>query len=239
VNNDLRKGLILEGVASTPDRDIQGETLDIAGADIADLKNGFGFCNSDHNAGFSHLVGRVIEADKIMSEADAKTQFQRAAWKEHKKPFIWTKSEIWDGHDHKEADSIASIYKFYQNKGEKSPIRLSVEGKTLERGPGGLLKKTKIRGVAITVAPANRKTHTEVVGMLKSEGFADEFCDNLVKSENHSIPAFVECDSGLEKILELAKTARDLVKMARRSGLESHPNSAEFLRRFRVLKCKL
>jgi hypothetical protein len=237
VSDELKKSVIIEGVASTPDRDIQGETLDIAGADITDLKNGFGFANSDHASGFTNLVGRVIDADKIMRQEDCKTPFQKKEWEKRKKPFIWTKNELWDGHGHKEADSIASIYKFYQSKGEEAPIRLSVEGKTLERGPGGLLKKTKIRGVAITVAPANRQTRTEVVGMLKNEGYGEDFCDSLVKSENHSTPAFVECESGFEKILELAVTARDLIKMARASG-DPQPrlNSAELLKRLKALK---
>jgi hypothetical protein len=231
---ELRKGVIFEGVAGTPDRDVVRQVLDIGGADITDLKENRGFVDSDHMlhkkgtltpdgrivtsapGNFSSLVGRIIDADKIMKESDAKTERQKIAWKKHRKPFIWVSGELFDGHGHMEADSIASIYRFYQDRGLEPPIKLSVEGRTLELDKTtGLLKRTQIRGVAMTVHPCNRATHTEVVSMLKSAGHSSD----LVKSEDYIAPEFIEhTTSNAEKIYELSRTALELIKKARAVG---------------------
>ncbi len=237
----LAKATLIEGIASTSARDVQGESLDLEGADISPLLEGRGFVNSDHSQKFEHLVGRVIDAKKIYDLKDCETPTQVKYWSEHKKPFIWSKMELWDGVGHKEADSIGAIYKHYQNKNEEPPIKLSVEGKTLERGPNGLLKRTLIRGIAITVAPANRETKTDVVGILKSVG-GDE---TLIKSETDHVPLFVESDAdddALSRIYDLAVYARELIKNARTLREElvidsiSKLKSVEALDRYRKIK---
>lgn len=229
----LAKSTIIEGVASTSHRDVQGEVLDLHGADISPLLEGRGFVNSDHSGRFEHLVGRVVGAKKILALADCETPAQIKYWSEQKRPFLWTKIELWDGHGHKEADAISSIYNFYKDKNEISPIKLSVEGKTLERGTGGLLKRTVIKGVAMTVHPANRATRTDVVGMVKSMGASE----SLVKSETDMVPVFIERDDApLERILWLAMEARDLLKSVNESG--SLLKCQEALERLRSLKSK-
>lgn len=206
----LAKATIIEGVASTEKRDQQGEVLDINGADISTLEEGRGFVNSDHSGRFEHLVGRVLQARKIHGLEDCETPTQVKYYQNLKKPFLWTKLELWDGHGHKEADAIGSIYKFYQDKGEEAPIKLSVEGKTLERGKDGVLKRTMIKGVAITVHPANRATRTDVVGIVKSMGAHEA----LVKSETDTVPGFIEqqSPSPAERLYDLAVNARELLK---------------------------
>ena len=119
---ELKKSTIIECIASTADRDVTNESLDIEGADISPLLEGRGFVNSDHSPRFEHLVGRVLDAKKIKSLNDCATPAQIKFWNEIKKPFIWTKAELFDGSGHKEADSIASIYKFYQNKNENPHV---------------------------------------------------------------------------------------------------------------------
>jgi hypothetical protein len=209
---ELKKSTIIECVASTSDRDVANESLDIEGADISPLLEGRGFVNSDHRNDFAHLVGRVMEAKKIMKAEDCKSPSQVKYWQELRKPFIWCKAEVWDGHGHKEADSIASIYKFYSSRSEEAPIKVSVEGKTLERGTNGSLKRTLIKGIALTVAPCNRKTRTDVVSVTKSLGLDS---DSLVKNED-TIPTFVESIEGpLERIYNLAHTAKQLLQTTR------------------------
>jgi hypothetical protein len=215
----LAKATIIEGVASTEKRDQQGEVLDINGADISTLEEGRGFVNSDHSGRFEHLVGRVLQAKKIQRIEDCETPTQVKYYQDLKKPFLWTKLELWDGHGHKEADAIGSIYKFYQDKGEEAPIKLSVEGKTLERGKDGVLKRTMIKGVAITVHPANRATRTDVVGIVKSMGAPEA----LVKSETDSVPTFIEQTnpSPIERLYDLTVNARELLKGLRGSREEN------------------
>ena len=174
------------------------------------MLEGRGFVNSDHSPRFEHLVGRVLEAKKIKSLEDCATPAQIKFWNEVKKPFIWTKAELFDGSGHKEADSIASIYKFYQNKNETPPVKVSVEGKTLERGPNGLLKRTLIKGIALTVHPCNRATKTEVVQITKSLG-----TEYMMKSETAVIPSFIEvADDSADRLYKLTLVARQLLAQA-------------------------
>lgn len=209
----LKKGTVIECIASTDDRDTAGESLDVHGADISPLLEGRGFVNSDHRNDFAHLVGKVHDAKIIKGLSDCSTPSQIKYWNDVKKPFIWTKAEIWDGHGHKEADSIASIYKFYMARGEEAPVKVSVEGKTLQRGSNGVLKKTLIKGIALTVAPCNRKTRTEVVQITKSTG-ADP--STLVKSEGHHVPSFIEMsEDPFQRLYQLAVTARELLRDAK------------------------
>lgn len=215
---ELKKSTVIECVASTSDRDVANESLDVEGADISPLLEGRGFVNSDHRNDFAHLVGRVLEAKKISKMEDCKTPSQIKYWQDLRKPFIWAKAEIWDGTGHKEADSIASIYKFYQSRNEDAPIKVSVEGKTLERGSNGHLKRTLIKGIALTVAPCNRKTRTDVVMVTKSLGLDS---DSLVKNED-TIPSYVEMNEGpLDRIYALATTAKQLLKDAQGSNKAS------------------
>lgn len=227
---DLKKSTIIEGVASTQARDVQGEVLDLDGADISALLDGRGFVNSDHSGRFEHLIGRVLDAKKIKALADCETPTQVKYWSDMKRPFLWTKLELWDGHGHKEADAVGSIYNFFRSKNEEPPVKLSVEGKTLERGTNGVLKRTEIRGVALTVHPANRTTKTDVISIVKSLGASE----SLVKSETDAVPLFIETkqQDSLERILDLVMTARALIKSARQlNSKESGTNE--------LLKCQL
>jgi len=208
--SDLNKSTFIETVASTPDKDITGETLDVTGADISALEEGRGFVNSDHRNTFEHMIGRVVGAKKIMKASDCETPYQTKKWDELKKPYIWAKAEIWDGVGHSEADAVASIYKFYGDKNEDAPIKVSVEGKTLQRGKDGHLKRTVIRDLALTVKPCNRKTHTEVTGIAKSVG-AD--INSLMKSDAPSYIETPEMDP-LERIYRLSIAAKQLLKAA-------------------------
>lgn len=238
----MKKSTIIEGIASTESKDSQGETLDLDGADISQLLEGRGFVNSDHSGRFEHLVGRVLEAKKIYSMDDCETPQQVKYFSESRKPYLWTKIELWDGCGHKEADAIGSIYNFYRDKNEDAPIKLSVEGKTLERGRNGSLKRTQIKGVALTVHPANKKTKTDVVGIVKSVGAPE----SLVKSETYIVPLFIEERerNPLESILSLAVNAKELIKSARRDKQKNEEEPKSLLKcqtallKYRKLKIK-
>ena len=203
----LNKSLVIEGVASTQDKDSQGEILSLAGADISHLKEAKGFANSDHSGRFEHLVGRILDAKIINKASECDTQYQVSQWQKLQKPFLWNKIELFDGNGHKEADAIASVYRHYQDKGEEAPIKLSVEGKVVSRDSKNkhVLKQTVIKGVAITIQPANKSTHTEVVGMMKSMG-----TESLMKSESRSFIEIKESDA--ERLLNLVLTANAMLK---------------------------
>lgn len=212
MDKNLKKSIVIECIASTPDKDVAGETLDIGGADISPLTDNRGYLNSDHRNDFANTVGKVLEAKKIMKAEDCTTPTQIKYWKEVQKPFIWAKGELYDGVGHKEADSIAAIYKFYMAKGEAPPIKISVEGKTLERD-GTNLKRTLIKGLALTLAPCNRKTKSEVTMITKSMGVD---VNSLFKSEASSNFVEVE-DSPIEKLMALAQQAKAMISDIKKS----------------------
>ena len=221
----LKKSLIIECVASTPDRDVSGETLDIAGADISPLTENRGYLNSDHRNDFAHTVGRVLDAKKIMKAEDAETPMQKKYWNEIQKPFIWARGELFDGAGHKESDAIASIYKFYMAKNEAPPVKISVEGKTVERGSNGELKRTLIKGLALTLQPCNRQTRSEVVQITKSVGVDSSF---LMKNESDIIPFFVETkEEPFQKLYQLAVTARELLRDTRKNLVKAEENKIQ------------
>jgi hypothetical protein len=209
--DDLKKGLVIETVMSTEDVDSAKERLVIAGADITPLKQGNGFVNSDHDKSFSKLTGRILDAEKIFKAEDCKTPYQHRKWSELKRPFIWGRLELWDGYGHAEADSIASIYRFYQAKGEEPPIKTSVEGKRIEKAPDGRLTKTLIKGVALTVVPCNGTTHTQVTDIIKSHGANP---DTLIKSQPGSDFIEVVDSNPIERVTELLSVAANLLEAA-------------------------
>lgn len=208
----LAKSLIVEGVAATEAPDSVGESLILNGADISELNRGF--LNGDHQKSFAHLLGRVVDSKKIYSAGDCETTFQHKEWERLKRPFLWVKGEIWDDPAHKEASAVAAIYRHYTARGLDVPVKLSVEGKTLERR-GNRLTKTKIRGVALTVVPCNKETSTEVVQFLKSQHVAEGTIDSLMKSQADARPILRE-ENPLERIRNLMTMATHLLRAARK-----------------------
>ena len=211
--SDLKKSLVIESINTTEDRDNVGESLDINGADISHLKNGF--LNEDHARGFNSLLGRVIDAKKIHKESDCETPYQHKQWQKLKRPFIWTKSELWDGFGHEKADAVAAIYRYYQDRGLEPPIKTSVEGKVLERN-GKRLTRTLVKGIALTVVPCNPHTHTEVVDVLKSQHASEETIQQLVKSDNTGLIFREVSDASIERIHALANLALEMIRAAKK-----------------------
>lgn len=207
----FKSSVLIEGVAATEAPDSVGESLNIDGADTSELNNGF--INADHDRKFSSLLGRVIDSKKIYSKDDCSTPFQQKEWERLKRPYLWIKGEIWDDPAHKEAAAVAAIYRHYTSQGLPAPIRLSVEGKTLERS-GRRLMRTKIKGVAATVVPCNKETSTEVVQFLKSQSVAPATIDTLMKSQADSRPFIETNEQPLERIRKLVTIATHIIRAA-------------------------
>ena len=199
--DNLKKNVILEGIFSVETPDTAGEVLDVKGADISDLQTGKAPLNTEHInpddadkedvhkdmdeskkddfKGFSSIVGRVINAKKIFSDADCDSDLQLRAWKEYHKPMIYGSVEIYDGPDaHQNAQAAASLARMF-NKAEGGPqLRLSVEGGTIKR-EGNYLKQTVIKNMALTMKPANRAATIDIV--------KDEHAPLVSKSMNNRL----------------------------------------------------
>lgn len=173
------KNLLVGGVFSAQTPDTSGEILDIKGADISDLKTGKAPVNTEHInpedvkeankdpkikgfEGFQTIVGRVVTAKKIFSEADCENEQEKRAWNNLKVPLIWGILEIFDDADHPNAKAAAAIIKSYHNAGVDQLLGYSVEGATLKRD-GKHLLETCIRKIALTAKPCNKASKVEFI----------------------------------------------------------------------------
>lgn len=177
---NLRKNLTLEGIFSVETPDTSGEVLDVKGADISDLESGKAPLNTEHInpedaekselhkengefKGFNAIIGRVVNAKKLFSENDCKSENELNAWNNFRKPMIYGTVEIWDGPDaHDNARAAASIARMFNKSQEGPQLGLSVEGSTIKRD-GNLLKQTVIRRMALTMKPANKAATIDIV----------------------------------------------------------------------------
>lgn len=215
----LAKATLIEGVATVEEPDSAKEILVLKGADTSALNNGF--LNVDHKKTMGSVVGRILDHKKIFRKEDCETPKQLEKWEKLQKPFLYIRGELWGAppgrgksYGHKEADSIAAIYQYYTEKGEEAPLKLSVEGKILER-QGKKLTQTCVKGAAITLAPCVKSTSTEVVDFLKSQNVQQDAIDSLMKSSHDDSQPFYEIqDDPMQRITTLIATARHLLKIA-------------------------
>ena len=136
------------GIAATATPDRVGEQLDIAGADISNMRN----INDEHSKGCFATLGSISKAKKIFKETDCADIYEKRCWDKLRKPFIYIYGNLTDD-GHPNALAAQSLIKFArQNPSFK--IGLSVEGGTLKK-EGPRLLKTIIKGASLTVNPCN------------------------------------------------------------------------------------
>lgn len=190
---DLKKGLVFEGLASAELKDQTNEVMSLEGMDISDLENGTGYLNWDHSNAPQDIIGKVLGAKKIFDEKDCETPNQKKFWDHVQEPFLWIKGEVFtEGgpNEFEKAKQVAALMKRFSHYG-LSPIRLSVEGKVLQRDgkDDKLLARTSVSRVAVTARPCLKETRTEIVGESSvQKAIHDLGLDTLSKNELSSIP---------------------------------------------------
>jgi hypothetical protein len=173
--SSLKKNLIMEGVFASQAIDSSGEVLDIRGADISDLTAGKSLVNLEHQnpedfeknksakkdepKGFDTIIGRVLTAKKIFDEDDCSTDKELDSFKKNGKiPLIYGKVEIYDGDDAPDnSRAAAALIRMFDQDPDGPQFGLSVEGSTLKRENGNILKETCIRRLAGTLKPCNKQ----------------------------------------------------------------------------------
>lgn len=146
------EGWQIRGVASTPDEDLQGETVDQEGLDISLLKAGRGLFNFDHQKGPENVLGQIEDASFI--ERDGKRCLQV------------------EGYLFKHQDRAKAMYNILKSlkKGAGHRVQMSIEGKILQRDfvNNRAIKKARIDKVALTLDPVNPYTYAELCKSLAS-----------------------------------------------------------------------
>lgn len=185
-----------DAVAASELRDTQGEILDVKGADISELVEGRGIVNDNHSNKLPDVVGRITSAKKIFGLDDCETERHRYYWNKIKAPYIYTEGLLYDDEDHRSAKAAAAIIKHQFKTDSPLKLKCSVEGGIVERGEKDqrVLKRTKIRGLALTMSPANNATLVEGLDLAKSAVTVEEL--ELIKSyiphAIQDVPSFID-----------------------------------------------
>jgi len=202
-----------DAVAASELRDTQGEILDVKGADISELVAGRGVVNDNHSNKLPDVVGRITSAKKIFGLDDCETERQRYYWNKIKAPYIFTEGLLYDDEDHRSAKAAAAILKHQFRTDSPLKLKCSVEGGIVERGEKDqrVLKHTKIRGLALTMSPANNATLVEGLDLAKSAPTVNEI--DLIKSyvpfAVQDVPALMD----LSKRASIAKIRENVEKI--------------------------
>ena len=135
------KARIIEGIASTPDLDLQNEKVNQRGINF-DYFLKHGYFNWDHKPGAENKIGEPWEV-KITPKG------------------LYVKGIIYKGK--KVADGVWEHIQALANTGDsKRKVGFSLQGKTVRRNGSSILK-CWIQDVAITTAPINYNTYLDIV----------------------------------------------------------------------------
>jgi len=175
----------IQGIASTPDEDIQGETVDQDGLDISLLKAGRGLLNYDHLKGPENVLGQIEDADFIDKDG---------------KKCLMVKGYLFKHQERSKA--FHNILKSLK-KGASTRVQMSIEGKIIQRdfGNNKAIKKARIDKVALTLDPINPYTYAELVKSLNSPEPIEPSPEQLTSD------LITIAKSDLEKLVEFAQKA--------------------------------
>jgi hypothetical protein len=212
----LKKGLILDGIASTEDRDSDNESLILKGADISMLENGKGRLNDNHSSGFFNSLGRVIFAKKIFTEEDASTPREKMYWEMKHRPFLYIQGELFDNHPN--AQAASAIISHLHDKQCPLSVKASVEGDVVKISENGELLETKIHSIALTFVPANSETILQPMQLQKNSIKTnwENLCKNIQPKQK--VTNFIRKNNNLKDevnnlLLEIDKLLKNKKKM--------------------------
>jgi hypothetical protein len=134
---------IIQGIASTGAKDLQGEVVNPAGIDVSYFLTK-GYFNNDHKPGAENKVGEPIDC-KVTKDG------------------LWVKGRIYKGK--KAADDIWEHFQALSKSNAKRKMGFSIEGRVVRRNDN-VIEKCWIQDIAITPAPVNPCTWAEVAKSL-------------------------------------------------------------------------
>jgi len=136
----------IQGIASTDDRDLQGEIVTQNGIEYGYfLKHGY--INDDHKDGPEHKVGEPVEC-RLTSKG------------------LWIKAFLYKGKER--SDYWWEHINVLLNSGSSRKVGFSIQGKILRRN-GKTITKCWLQDVAITASPVNTSTWAEIAKSLSSQ----------------------------------------------------------------------
>lgn len=184
---------LIQGIASTDDKDLQGEIVAQKGIDFSYFLK-FGYINEDHKDGPEYRVGEPIEA-RLTANG------------------LWIKAELYNDPNKPRADVWWKHIKTLSNSSSKRKVGFSIQGKVLRRD-GNTIVKCWLQDVAITVSPVNTKTWAEICKSLSQE----TWCDH--PWEDDCVGGCCACNGPVDEKEEKALTAGSMGRVITPQSLE-------------------
>jgi hypothetical protein len=188
---------LIQGIASTSDIDLQGESVVQSGMDTSYFLK-YGYINDDHKPGPEHKVGEPVEC--------------RAT-----KAGLWIQAFLYKGQDR--ADYWWQFMNSLDESGAKRKVGFSIQGKIIRRSGNSILK-CWLQDIAITASPVNTNTWAEIVKSLSNERWcihpwkslekACKGCPGNAKCGT-SIPAMMAKKENEEKALAVGGMGHSLI----------------------------
>jgi hypothetical protein len=203
--------VLIDGISSSQAIDRSGERLHVDGVDIKDYINKVASCDWEHASehqrnsnwredmsskrpGAADIVGRVIYARKLYTEADCENPRQLEKFREVGLPSIYVICRLFDEDGHEGAKEVAAIIRSAKAHNEPMLVGFSIGGSTINR-EGDELLETVARSLAITVRPCNSSCKIDILADQEAVAKSDrlggwttvetrsiEFPDDLAKA---------------------------------------------------------
>jgi hypothetical protein len=144
----------IRGLASTEDRDLQGEIVKQSGLDFSPIREGKGLFNWNHKSDPQFILGKIDKAELT----DGGTMVE---------------GYLFDKVDN--AKAVIQIMESLKPE-DKSRIQMSIEGKIVERDSVDptTINRARVEKVALTLDPVNPSTYAEFAKSLTAPGASEE-----------------------------------------------------------------
>lgn len=202
---ETEQGWKIQGVASTEDKDLQGEIVRQHGLDISPIKEGRGWINYNHSNDPEDMVGKLDDA----SLTNKGMNIEGYLFKKHKR-----------------AQGVYQILKSLDDK-DRHAVSLSIEGKIMKRSgkSNKVISSAKVDKVAITFDPINTNTYVELCKALTRKGEGMEKSFEAKESDiNKDNDIMTEQDQKQESHAANASDSAKMVEEDRGDGIDL-PNS--------------
>lgn len=195
MSKNIKNGTFIHGIAASEHIDSSGERILVKGIDISSLTKD-GVFNWEHkNENSSQIVGKILEAKKILKREDCDNDAQKYFWDKIKTPYVYVAGELFDHVGHTAAQDVAAMLRYDKNinKDEtKALINFSIEGSRLGK-EGSTITKCIARKVTVTITPCNKMAFAEQMEDKSSNktmggiNVAKDILDKFKKSEQIEI----------------------------------------------------
>src|ERR1700677_1930376 len=154
----------IHGIGASENIDTSGEIVSIAGLDISSLDKD-GVFNWEHKADQpSQVVGKILKARKIFSDADCEDDHQLHFWNKCKTPYLYVMGELLDDYSDS-AREVAGKFRYdADHSNERNMMNFSIEGSKISK-EGITVSRSIARKVTITILPCNKVAVAEMVAV--------------------------------------------------------------------------